>query len=262
MEPQLILHIPHASTNVPDYSGYLVSPKIVDQEAKMLCDLYTDDLFEAPNELTLKANFSRVFCDVERFADDAKEPMSKFGMGSLYTKLDNGKDLRKITPEYRAKVFANYYYEHHNQLDALVKSQLDRWDKALIIDCHSFPNIPFNRSLDTSGTRPDFCIGTDDFHTSKSLEQVATQFFKAYPQYTLGINSPYIGSMVPNAFYGKDKRVQSIMLEVNRDLYMDAKTYTKTSNYPEIKNVVSAFLSYLKTDYFSKQFNANILHNK
>jgi len=49
--------------------------------------------------------------------------------------------------------------------------------------------------------------------------------------YTLEINQPYAGSIVPMAFYHKDRRVVSIMIEVNRKLYMDEMTGTKKDTF-------------------------------
>jgi N-formylglutamate amidohydrolase len=38
---------------------------------------------------------------------------------------------------------------------------------------------------------------------------------------TVKINSPYSGTIIPLKYYQKDKRVKSIMIEINRNLYMD-----------------------------------------
>ena len=75
----LILHIPHSSLNIPDYSNFILSKNEVDAEAIRMSDLYTDELFEGKSEdYKIQADFCRIFCDVERFDDDAQEPMSKF----------------------------------------------------------------------------------------------------------------------------------------------------------------------------------------
>lgn len=51
----------------------------------------------------------------------------------------------------------------------IVTEKLKERDKVLIIDCHSFPDKPMNRDLIQESPRPDFCIGTDKFHTSNLL---------------------------------------------------------------------------------------------
>lgn len=237
---KIILHIPHSSTNIPLKNGYSVSDNVLNQEILKLTDWYTDDLFYSENDLIIKAEFSRIFCDPERFSDDQKEVMAQFGLGVLYTKNDNGETIRKLTPELRNQILTDYYWKHHRQLSNAVKSQLAENGKALIIDCHSFPDIPLNRSLDKSPNRPDFNIGTDAFHTDPELIEYSRTFFHDQG-FSVGVDWPYSGSMVPLEFYQKEKKVQSIMLEVNRKLYLKGLTNEKSNNYLEIKKVVGEF---------------------
>ena len=240
----LILHIPHAATNIPLKEGYY-SPDNLEHEILKLTDWHTDDLFESPSNISIKAPFSRIFCDVERFSEDDKEEMSKFGMGVLYSKYDNGEDLRLVTPELRDKVLSDYYWPHHQNLSKAVTSQLHAYKSCLIIDCHSFPDIPFYSSLDTRLARPDFNVGTDSFHTPYLLVEKAKQYFEGL-EYSLGIDCPYSGSMVPAEFYKTNKNVKSIMLEVNRSLYLKEGSNIKSDNYKELKEVVQGFLRLIK----------------
>ena len=69
----LILHIPHASTTLPFKDGYLVGEELLQKEINKLTDWYTDDLFESSEDITVKVDFSRIFCDVERFVDDEQD---------------------------------------------------------------------------------------------------------------------------------------------------------------------------------------------
>jgi N-formylglutamate deformylase len=120
----LILHIPHSSIKIPLKEGYCVSDEMLNQEILKLTDWYTDDLFENEIDYSIKAPFSRIFCDTERFSDDNKEVMAQFGMGVLYEKTDTGAPLRNVTPELRKHILDNYYWKHHNQLTESVSLQL------------------------------------------------------------------------------------------------------------------------------------------
>jgi len=242
----LILHIPHSSVNFPNREGYLLSQYQLEQEILELTDWHTDDLFSVQDAIILKADFSRIFCDVERFADDAREEMAQFGMGVLYEKTDEGRELRRVSPELRDTILREYYYPHHKQLEDTVAEQLKTYGKALILDCHSFPNIPLIRDFAQSLPRPDFNIGTHPFHTPKTLIEQSIRFFRER-NYTLGIDWPYDGTMVPLAYLNKNSKVQSIMLEVNRKLYMESSTNKKTENYPVIKEVVGEYIELLKS---------------
>lgn len=143
-----------------------------------LTDWYTDDLFSRADEMVIQADFSRIFCDVERFADDRQEVMAQYGMGVLYEKTDHGAPLRKVSPALRTEILNRYYWPHHNALNQAVEQQLEAQGKALIVDYHSFPSTPFRRDLDQNPNRPDFNIGIDDFHTQPNLLHAQNPFFR------------------------------------------------------------------------------------
>jgi len=193
----------------------------------------------------IKAEFSRIFCDPERFTDDSQEIMAQYGMGVLYEKNDEGEDMRRLTPELREKVLIDFYWKHHHKLSKTVDTQLNLFGKALIVDCHSYPGKPLKRDLDKNPKRPDFNIGTDAFHTPKQLTEVSKTFFEN-AGYTLGIDWPYNGSIVPLEHYNKNKNVQTIMLEINRDLYLKESTNDKSERYLEVKKVTSEFIKTIK----------------
>jgi len=51
--------------------------------------------------------------------------------------------------------------------------------------------------------------------------------------WTYEVNRPFSGTIVPIDFYRKDKRVSSIMVEVNRRLYMDEGTGEKSTSFED-----------------------------
>jgi N-formylglutamate amidohydrolase len=193
------------------------------------------------------APFSRIFCDVERFENDEDEVMSEVGMGVLYERFDDDELLRTVTPKLREEVIQNYYRPHHKALKLAVKTQLDIKGRCLIVDCHSFPSNPLQKGLDQSTNPPDFNIGIDAFHTPEILIDRAETYFKN-KGYSLGVDWPYSGTIVPMAFYKKDKGVQSIMLEVNRKLYLNEPSNEKSDNYAATKEVVKGFLRAMKNN--------------
>lgn len=242
---KLILHIPHSSTKIPLKEGYCITDELLNQEILKLTDWYTDDLFENDIDSSIKAPFSRIFCDTERFSDDSQEVMAKYGMGVLYEKTDSGELLRNISPELRQHILDNYYWKHHNHLTESVGIQLEQFGRATIVDCHSFPHKPLTRALDQSNFRPDFNIGTDDFHTPKKLIDASIAFFKENG-YSLGVDQPYTGTIVPMPYYATNKNVQSIMLEINRRLYLQEPTNEKSIQYQKTKQIVQEFLNLIR----------------
>lgn len=243
----LILHIPHASTTIPDRTGYLVDEATLQAEQLLLADLHTDELFANPTDIAIVAPVSRIFCDVERFADDALEVMADVGMGVLYTHSDAGIPLRTVSPAQRERVLQEHYWPHHQRLTAAVDAQLLLHGRATLVDCHSFPALPFRRDLDQQLPRPHFNIGTDAFHTPPELIERAIAYF-AHTGYSLGVDRPYRGTLVPMAHYQRDARVRSIMLEVNRDLYLQHGTALRNARYAGTKAVVQGFLDAMRKE--------------
>ncbi|MBU1706143.1 N-formylglutamate amidohydrolase [Patescibacteria group bacterium] len=244
---KLVLHIPHSSTGIPINDGYIASKGDVDKEILKLTDWYTDDLFQHAKAIPVIAPFSRIFCDVERYPDDSDEVMAKVGMGMVYERLDSGKPLRVINETLRQEIYNRFYKVHHRHLSSAIEEQLKDYGKCVIIDCHSFLNNPFKRDLDQKTPRPQIDIGTDNFHTSKKLCERSLKFFQSR-WFSCELNRPYSGCMVPHE-YSTNKRVESIMIEVNRDLYLEKGTNTKSKDYDSTKKLLNEFLEEIWSNY-------------
>jgi len=170
-----ILHIPHSSTYIPLYDGCLHTEERLVEEMNLLTDWFTDELFNLPYK-QIVAPFSRIFCDVERFSDDSKEEMAQYGMGMCYTHLDNGELMRNVTPDLRSRIKSEFYDQHHNSLANTCSQAFKKHVKVLVIDCHSFPDKPLKRDLSQHIPRPDFCIGSDEYHTPRELVSSAIAY--------------------------------------------------------------------------------------
>jgi len=96
---------------------------------------------------------------------------------------------------------------------------LKQLNKCLIIDLHSYPRekLPYETS---NGIRPELCIGTDNYHTPDKLVNEIITIASKYSIET-ALNSPFAGTLVPLKHFGKEPRVNSVMLEIRRDQYID-----------------------------------------
>ena len=242
---KLILHIPHSSINMPLLDGYIIDADKIHNELVKLTDWYTDELFYSESDSMIIAPFSRIFCDVERFENDEDEIMSKVGMGVLYESFDDGSLLRKVSPSLRSRIITDYYWKHHNALLEEVNKQLKNDGSCLIVDCHSYPSKPLIRDLDQTVARPDFNIGTDKYHTPQKLIEASIAYFEQ-KGFSIGVDWPYKGTIVPLVNYQKNKKVNSIMLEVNRKLYLNEPSNEKSERFNEIKQITTGYLKIIK----------------
>lgn len=240
----ILLHIPHSSWVIPEehLPIFVVSETELQAELLRVTDSYTDELFELEKSERLVFPVSRLLVDPERFASDEEEVMAQKGLGAVYERTADGSILKAGFD--RQALMHQYYEPHHRLLNEWCSSH----EQCLIIDCHSYPSKPLPCDLSQDSDRPPFCIGTDGFHTPEWLSQAA-QSFLAHSGYEAPINSPYAGTMVPSIAYQQNPDTLSIMVEVNRNLYMDEKTGEKLERFGEVKALISELLQFLAAEF-------------
>lgn len=217
---KIVLHIPHSSEKLPP--DFFERVTIDEQEVREFCHIIADnktqELFGNNDYEKIVFDWSRIYCDVEKFIDPQKEIMSKFGMGVVYTKTNEGKTFLNPTKQYTQKIIKEHYLPHHQQLDMAVKRLL-KTNKVILVDCHSFCRdiIMFK---DKRQDLPDICIGFNEPSPTKVAE-VAIKHFKDLG-YKVKENYPYCGSMVPDALIEHpNNNFYSIMIEINKEMYLD-----------------------------------------
>lgn len=222
----LLVHLPHDATVIPpdEHADFLLPEEELRAELLRLTDAHTAALFAdgLAAEDFVRAEVSRLVVDVERFADDAREPCARVGMGATYLRTADGRSLRALTPERRAELMARHYWPHHRRLDAAAAARLARFGRCLVLDAHSFPTGPLPTQV-SFGVSPEIGVGTQPGHTPPELRDLVVGFFRERG-HEVGVDVPFSGAMVPNACFGREPRLWSVMIEVRRDLYMDEAT--------------------------------------
>ena len=238
--PPVLLHVPHDSTVIPpaDRADYLISAADLSLEQLRLTDWHTAALYAegAPADSIVRAEVSRLVVDVERFADDRLERCSAFGMGATYVQTCEGRPLRSLSPERRAELLDRYYWPHHRRLDEAAAERLAHYGRCVILDAHSFPTGQLPTQVGFSAPL-EIGIGTQPGHTPPALRDLAVDFFRGHG-YSVGVDVPFSGAMVPNACFGREPRLWSVMIEVRRDLYMDEATGERHDGFARIRSVL------------------------
>jgi len=243
----MILHIPHASTLIPDEQRSTLLLSDADLERELLCmtDRHTDLLFRHPDAIVVCFPLSRLVVDVERFPDDGEEPMAEKGMGRFYSLTSDGKPLRKPLGWEEESRRCAWYERHHHALSRAVEKELEASGRALIVDCHSFPDLPLPCDIDQSRPRPEICIGTDPFHTPAWIADFLEKAFMELG-YEVERNRPFAGAIVPLKTYRIEPRVWSVMIEINRRLYMDEPTGLRLPRFGFIQRDIATVLDGLQ----------------
>jgi len=250
----IVLHIPHSSTFIPEEyrNQFIIDDEYLEKMIQLMTDHYTDELFVSTDNLKESAVIfpvSRICVDPERFRDDSQELMSEKGMGVIYTHSHEGTPIRKELAIKERLVLLNKFYEpHHKRLEAMVGERLKTDSKCLIIDCHSFPGEALPYEVHQSADRPDICIGTDDFHTPQWLTHQIVDWFESYG-FTTAVNRPFTGALVPGRYYKSSKKVLSVLIEVNRKLYMDEEHVHKNGNFEKIQQTIGRVIKSLQNGF-------------
>ena len=199
----MIRHIPHGGTIIPkEYSHFLSEPIPLRDEGAI-------EIFGAGKCLLFPVD--RLICDVERFLEG--EPMEEKGMGVCYTKNAAGAPLRDVSEAERQEIIRRYYEPHHARLLAMVEEELALYGRCLIIDGHTYSKEPM--PFETDLLRPEIDIGYDD---SGEIGQWLVKRLSSH--FEVAVNHPFAGALKPLK-YLHDERVDSVMIEVRRDVAIE-----------------------------------------
>ena len=234
----LLLHVPHSSTSFPVESKVCFND--LDDEERLLVDYYTDNLFvpeqEANNICHMIFPYCRLYCDVERLIND---PLEKDGLGISYSRWvpcqdRHGDVLRSYSVKSEAfALYADYHSDISKKLVGMIGS-------TLLVDCHSFSALP--NLLNSNPPDIDICIGYNDDETCPSKVVIGNivQYFMS-KGYKVGINEPFSNSKTFNV----PVTYHSIMIEVNKRLYMDEHTLEKTEGFEKLTRIIQSLYALL-----------------
>ncbi|MFB7861089.1 N-formylglutamate amidohydrolase [Streptomyces sp. NPDC056069] len=220
----VLLHVPHSSRRLPAEvrAGIVLGDAELERELDHITDGHTDLVADvaAASAATPPWRFvnrlSRLVVDPERFPDE-REEMLTVGMGAVYTRTTHRAELRPAGFD-PAPLVERYFAPYAEAMTRAVDERLAATGRAVIVDVHSYPTAALPYELHGDGSRPPVCLGTDSFHTPPALLAAARRAFAGFGG--VGTDSPFAGTYVPLAHYGRDARVSALMVELRRDLYM------------------------------------------
>ncbi len=260
----MIIHLPHSSRFIPEEyrSQFVLSEQCLVNEMNAMTDSFTDELFEFDSEdgtvVRMVFPVSRLLVDPERFAEDELEPMSRQGMGVLYSKTSTGDRLRRnLFAAEREELLNRYYFPHQREVSKAVCREVEQTGFSLVLDGHSFPDQALTCYDYPAGSSPDFCLGTDSFHTPADLIETVSRKIEEFG-YTVKLNDPFAGAFVPSDYYRKNKQVFALMIEVNRRLYMNESTAVKAEGFLLVRQHIAEILKTSKLWLEIAETSANL----
>jgi N-formylglutamate deformylase len=141
-----------------------------------------------------------------------------------------------------------YYRPYHAELKRIVDALHGRFGVLRQISCHCMSAVGAPTHPDAGKPRADFCVS--DLHgktASRTAMELVVETLKSYG-YSVSVNDPYVGNELiarhGNPALGRD----SIQVEINKKLFIDTKTFRKTSGYAKLKADLGRLLKTVAED--------------
>ena len=236
----ILLHIPHSSTRFPEHSNHNFEE--LNEEERELIDYYIDELFQPSTPMwnihSIIYPYCRLYCDVERLLDD---PLEKYGLGFHYEYDVKDEFLPLIGEKFCSREDSFKEYVRHHSEATLKICELSK-HRLLMIDCHSFSSRP--TILNETPSDVDICIGFNDDRTKpyKGMLDRIIRFFEEHG-YKVSVNSPFSNSKTFPV--SKFFHYSSVMIEVNKRLYMNEDTLEKTEGFLKLRQNIQSLYSIL-----------------
>jgi N-formylglutamate amidohydrolase len=253
-----VFNSPHSGRHYPD--RFLALTRLDGAAIRRSEDCYVDELFGGAVALgapLLAANFPRAYLDVNRepweldprmFLDpvpahaNTRSARVAGGLGTVPRIVGEGQDIysAKLPLAEAVARIELVYKPYHQRLRHLVTRTHGRFGVAVLIDCHS---MPASVRVGDNGVRPDFIIG-DRFGASAStaLTEHAIGLLTAMG-YTVAHNKPYAGGFITEHYGRPTRGLHALQIEVNRRLYMNERTYRKSSGFDPLAADLTRFVS-------------------
>lgn len=237
----VVVSVPHAGTLVPldDAPVMAIGGTALLKDA----DLFVDRLAEGITALgvpVVEAMVSRYVLDVNRAPDDVDRdicpemprPARPSARGLCWRVTTDGAAVLR-RPLTLAEVHSRRQRIHepyHAELERLLEQRRALFGFAILIDLHSMPSAGRVMHTDAGQRRADIVPG-DVRGTScaSTLSRLVGDRFAA-AGYTVRPNDPYMGGYITRHHGRPGRGIHAIQIEVNRDLYMDERTFAFLPN--------------------------------
>ena len=213
-ELPFIISIPH--------SGLYITKEMKSKLRKNVIlanvDWYLPELYSFLEKL----GFTVIINNISRYVIDCNRNPTKIGCNKyteslIYTKTTFNKEMYREAPsklEINYRV-SNFYETYHKILKREILEKLKYHDKVYLIDLHSFGKQ----------IKKDIILGNSNGKTmNKELFHYITKLF-IDNGFSVGINNPFSGGYITKYYGDKNKRCESLQIELSYKSYIDKRLF-------------------------------------
>ncbi len=253
----VIFASPHSGR---DYPASFVSASQLDPVAlRRSEDAFVDELYEQVPHFgapLLRAHFPRAYADPNRepweldpsmFSEvlpswvNTTSPRVHAGLGTVAKVVTDGAEIyadRIPFAEAQSRI-EHCYKPYHEALQGLLDRTFEKFGTYLLIDCHSMPSIGGPMDRDPGNDRVDMVLGdANGVACNQRVTNLAHQVLRDMG-YRVVLNTPYAGGFTTRNYGKPTENRHALQIEVNRALYMDEISITRSLNFAKLADDLS-----------------------
>ena len=131
---------------------------------------------------------------------------------------------------------ATFHTPYHRAIEVALEQLKAEFGYALLIDAHSMPSVGKRNAQGRTTRRADVVPGDVD---GRSCSSIFTDLVEDHFQnrgFSVSRNTPYKGGWITRNFGAPESGTHAIQIEINRDLYMNEKSFQRNTNGMERLN--------------------------
>ena len=211
----------------------------------------------------LYASFPNTYVDTNRSAADIDERMidgtwpgpveqsdfTERGLGLIKRLSRHGEDMqeRKLTVEEVRACLDLYHEPYHRELARILATMKAEHGRAFQVSCHCMSAVGAPTHADPGQERADFNLGDVHGTTCKpEFLEFATKTLEAVG-HSVSINFPYYGGYLTRRHSDPASGVESIFVEINKRMFIDTKTFTRTGGFATVKATMQRLIEAICT---------------
>lgn len=166
------------------------------------------------------------------------------GLGLIKTKSRYGEPFqeRKLTVDEIRSRLDNYHRPYHAELRDIIARMHKAWGFVYQISCHCMSAVGAPTHPDPGESRDDFCIGNLNGKTASPEFMVFLKETIEKMGYSVSVNKPYVGGELNRRYGNPENGIESVMLEINKKLFIDVRTFKKTRDFEVVQRDINSLM--------------------
>ena len=246
----LVFDSPHSGSIYPDSFDHAIDRMTLRRSE----DAHVDEIFRHVTDFggtLVHATFPRSFIDPNRNDDDidlglidgewphpvAPSPKTiERGVGLIWRDMKAFGAIydRKLSVQELALRISQYWRPYHLALAQIIDARHADFGRVVHVDCHSMASMGDVTTEDGPVKRPDFVVSDRDGQTCSPMLMECVVGHLRSDGFSVAVNDPYKGFELVRRHGRPSEQRHSIQIEINRALYMEEATLSKTTGFGRV----------------------------